>query len=247
MTDKLAKTSLNEVDARRLLARAAEIESDKPLDLDANLSLAEVERAGREAGIEPSSIRRAAEELGLLSREAELEPLREHDHALVIDRALPGVLDDEALDRLVSAARSAFAGLGQTERSGDTLAWRTAPGAPRQVELTVERIGGETRIRIVEDVTPLHRAGLYLVGGLGGILALAATLVAWLIATDPGQQALLAILMGGGTGLGFGALFGSRIYRRYLRHHAAPRIERLRRLVEEAVPRLPPKPEDAVD
>ena len=267
--DETMKVTLDATDARRLLVKAALLQSEKRLALGASLSLSDLERAAEEMGIDTVYVRQAAEELGLEPKAGALAPLgeedlatavetgelaprgdrrlalrpddeshsalREKDRAIVVERTIAARLSDEAIDRLISDARSEFATIGFTERTDGAVVWRTDPKAPRPVTLTLELVGQETRVRIVQDLKVQHNAALYLLGGSGSILGIVAALIAGAFAVDIGQQVLLSFVAAAGVGIGFGTLFGPGVYRRYFRHIATPMIEPLERLADSLV------------
>jgi hypothetical protein len=59
--------------------------------------------------------------------------------------------------------------------------------------------------------------------------------LAGFLSTNIGQSILLTILMGGGTGFGFGVIFGPTVYRWFLKQGAQPQIERLQKLMDDLV------------
>ncbi len=239
MSNKLAKRELDEEQLRCLLTRASELQSEKHLAVVQSLTLSDIRQIGREAGIDSACLEQAAEEVGLTTP-LDLPPaIREHDQAIVIERSFSGPLDESSAQHALNAARAELASVGETVREPGLVVWRSGDEAGRKLTLTIDDSGREVVLRLVQDIKALQRTASMLVGATGGVLALLLIFLASFLALTPLQNVFLTILLGVGTGLGFGSLFGSRMFRWYVRRVAGPQVEQLQRLADTIVSRIP--------
>jgi len=177
-----------------ILKRAAELQSQgQGSAAGGGLSLRELEEIAAEAGIDPGSLRRAAEELDA-GRAAM------HDEAAArflggpatirYERKLKGEISGESLELLVVPIQRAAEAHGQGGVLGGTLSWqyKSSDGA-RSLQVIVASRAGRTRISIEE-----RNAGMAW-GVFGGIMG----------------GGGMGVGLGVGLGVGIGAL-GSALF-----------------------------------
>ena len=169
MSDK----RFSDEDARRSLALAAEAETTAPTAATEGWTLAELQRAGVEAGIAPSSITAAA----LLLERASPADGRYFGMPVAVARAVPlaRAMTDEDWDRLVARLRETFQAEGRERVHGARREWRvgnlrvthepTAEGA--LLDLRTRK--GNARLLVRAGTTMLVAASA------GGALAATAT------------------------------------------------------------------------
>lgn len=163
----------SETRAREIVARAAELEAAAPTQTGA-LSLGGMQQLAAEVGIPPEHVEAAAREVTQrrpTNRRAAHwflgSPTR-----IVVERIVTGEIDESDYVTVVDEARTRLGNVGQASTLGRSLAWRTVnpPNqVGRNVYLTLTPLGGRTRIRVEESLTPLA-GGLFggLMGGVGG-------------------------------------------------------------------------------
>lgn len=114
----------SEEDVQRILALAAEAETTALASGERQWTLAEIQRAGAEAGIAPASVAAAA--VALDSQAAAPGDRRYLGLPVAVSRAVPLArpLSDEDWGRLVAQLRDTFAAQGRIEVTGGRREWR---------------------------------------------------------------------------------------------------------------------------
>ncbi|MDP1824051.1 MAG: hypothetical protein Q8L48_12440 [Archangium sp.] len=158
-------------EVQEILQRTSSLERKKQLERP-TMELSEIEAIAKEAGLDPSLVRRAAQELeqkkgehGLGSRLAGA-PLRQ-----VFEREVEGELTVASHEGLATELRAALGRssvLGQVSAVGRTLTWSSISRSGK-LEVHVFPRDGKTVIRVEADFSQLA-GGLFggLMGGLGG-------------------------------------------------------------------------------
>ncbi|MGD8278589.1 MAG: hypothetical protein PVH00_11210 [Gemmatimonadota bacterium] len=209
----------NEKEVSRLLKRAAELQrSERSVPSPAGLTLGELEDIAAEAGLDVSSLRRAAAELESagstgasgLGRKLAGAPTR-----ILLEHTLPFEAPEKAFDELAPIIQVGTDAPGQLSQVGRTLSWNSQSQAnPGALTILVSVRKGETVIRIEERFGNLA-GGLFggVVGGAGGGLGIGA---GGAIATTLGGGAFFAIIPAvvGGIYLGVRSIFKSVVNRR---------------------------------
>jgi hypothetical protein len=168
-----------------ILRRAAELQATgaQTSAADRGLTIPEMERLARGAGLDPALVRRAADEVGTSGRTASRAlgaPVR-----LVLERVIEGELEEAAWEAMVGEIQQTIGSPGYPSRVGRTRTWSvttpTSQQGIRVVSITATMQHGQTVIRADES---LHHLVGALFGGIGGGLG------------------------GGGMGVGFGVGLG---------------------------------------
>jgi hypothetical protein len=163
----------------RILERALKLQDEERRQLPAttahgdSTSLAELEELGREVGVEPALVRRAAAELETQPRPVETTPWLGVPERIVYERNLPGEATPEALEALVGVLEEVLGEPGQASMVGRTFTW-TSFGAEgrrgphgRQISIVIASRDGTTSLRVEERLRPT--AGNKFRGLVGGI------------------------------------------------------------------------------
>ncbi len=183
MTDPRGSRRFDDEEVALILRRAAELQEAQPGAGSQGMTLADLEEVAREAGLDPSLVRRAAAEVGDAGTTgAAAAPLTGGSRflgaptVLRAERIIDGELAVDEFETLLDEIRSTFNDVGSFSTLGRTLAWRSSPGmhgrhggGARQINVTIVIRGGQTGIR-VEESTGQFAGGLFggLMGGLGG-------------------------------------------------------------------------------
>jgi hypothetical protein len=152
-----------------ILKRAAELQGQEPTAAaeGGGLSLTELEEIAAEAGIDPSYLRRAADEVDTVAmplRGEGMDRIAGAPLTLEFERTLTGELPEDGLEVLIPEIQSA--GLGQPSLLGHTLTLQSTTATNiRTLQVTISSQSGRTRIRIEERLDQLAWA---LVGGITG-------------------------------------------------------------------------------
>jgi len=177
-------------DARRILALAADAESNVPAEANEGWTLEELQRAGAEAGLAPSSIAAAA----LLLERASPADRRYFGLPVAVAHAVPlaRTMTDEDWDRLVARLRDTFEAEGRVRVSGARREWRVG-----NLRVTHE----PTRDGALLDLrTRKGDARVFLRAGTAMLLGAAATGAVAVVAS-PDAPGLAAAAMAGAAGL----------------------------------------------
>lgn len=163
----------SEEQVQLILKRAAELQQASASPGDSRrMTLAELEAAAGEAGLEGALVRRAAAEVAarpeVRSRPSAFLGGPRH---LILEAVVDREVTEDCYEELVEEIRRGTGELGQTNTLGKTLAWSSghgpAQGISRAIHVTVVPRGGRTRIRIEEKLGAL--AGALFGGVLGGV------------------------------------------------------------------------------
>jgi hypothetical protein len=155
-----------------ILKRAADLQRQDPAGTaGGGLTVEELEEIAAEAGIDPSYLRRAAQELDISATYlADEAPTLLTGAPLTVrlERTVVGELPESELDRLVPDIQQAADGHGQASLIGHTLTWRSnTSNTERSLLVDVSARDGQTHILIEER---LHGLAGQLFGGLlGGV------------------------------------------------------------------------------
>lgn len=208
----MSQRTYSEREVAAIIARAAERERmAAPHDEGPGLTLDEIERAGREAGLAPEALRAAAADLdaGMLGDRPERTSLAE--------RWVDGPLRPEAWEDVVAALRLRFgstaalwwsAPAADTARVGAGQEWTHTDASSVQTTVSVSPRGDRTRVRVVQvdnsvDIHTRGQAALFagviglipamLLGallaetlGMGDVVGVAAVLVVLALSVGPG-------------------------------------------------------------
>ncbi|MEO5588989.1 MAG: hypothetical protein ABIS03_05330 [Gemmatimonadaceae bacterium] len=167
----------NDEEVALIIKRAAELQQSESVASaeSSSLTLGDVEQIAREAGIDASLIRRAAQSLDRPAATNRPSPWAGAPTRLVFERVVDGEILVDDFETLVNEMRRTMGDNGVASVLGRTLAWSSTTRARRrrqsgrQVDLTVSVRGGLTTIRVEEELGSLA-GGLFggLVGGGGG-------------------------------------------------------------------------------
>ena len=167
----------NDEEVALIIKRAAELQQTEAIadDPASALTLAEVEQIAKEAGIDPSLIRRAALTLDRPGEVNRPSPWAGAPTRLVFERVVDGEISTEEYEGLIDIVRRTMGDNGMPSVLGRTLAWSSSMqgsrrrGHGRQVDVNVVSRGGVTTIRVEEELRNIAGA-LFggLVGGGGG-------------------------------------------------------------------------------
>ena len=167
----------NDEEVALIIKRAAELQQTEAIadDSTSALTLAEVEQIAKEAGIDPSLIRRAAQTLDRPGDANRPSAWAGAPTRLVFERVVDGEISLDEHEALIDTIRRALGDNGMPSVFGRTLAWSSSMhgsrrrGAGRQVDVNIVSRGGVTTIRVEEELRNIAGA-LFggLVGGGGG-------------------------------------------------------------------------------
>lgn len=162
-SDVPARRQYSEEEAGLILRRAAELQAGGLGS--GGMSLAELQAAAKEAGIDGALVRQAAQEIRLPARVDRSTPpsLLGAPTRHVFERAVTGEIDAAGYDDVLTEIRRQFGNGGRVEQLGRMFAWRAQRG--RDLTVTVTPRGGRTLVRVEENTGALAGG---LLGGLGG-------------------------------------------------------------------------------
>lgn len=197
----------SEDEARRIFARVAEQQARTPSPT-AGLSLADLEEAAREAGLDPALVAAAAAEI---DRPEATPPARLLGAPVEVTttRIVPGTLTDDAWAQMVGAARREFGRSGTAGQIGPRREWTLVSGGTKNgvtTQLTAEPAPGGIRLTVSQSIRDMA-LGFSVAGAITGVLAVVFTVLAlagvdaelWIPAAILASQALLFT---GGTQVG---------------------------------------------
>lgn len=131
------------------------------------LTLAQIQEAAAEAGIDPEYVQRAAARMDCF--ESPEPGLRWAGTPLTIrtERIIPGEITHEDFWQVPAEMDAQYNSLGpgSVKMAGRTLTWKSAEGGERSIQVTVASRMGETRIHASED---LQASADNLFGGVVG-------------------------------------------------------------------------------
>ncbi|HEX9728022.1 MAG TPA: hypothetical protein VGA37_05930 [Gemmatimonadales bacterium] len=189
-----------------VLKRAAELEETEPtLPAARGLTLHELHDIAREVGFSSEAITRAVAELqsrrGVGTRSWFGAP-----PSARVARAVPGRLDESALQRLIQIVEDRVATTGTVTEAVGTIRWTSVPGGHKLQRLTQVAItpaAGETHIQITQRYATPVRTILHAVPASWGAIAGLAIAGSAGVASLPAAGLLLGgLLVGGGIGRG---------------------------------------------
>src|SRR5215213_11680812 len=177
MTDSSPHPSrrFNEKEVAQIIKRASELQQEEsPIESSTGMSLVELEQVAREAGLDPSLVRRAATDLDTRVSDKRPSAFIGAPTALMLERTIDGEVSADEYEALVLEIQRELGGVGSASTFGRSLQW-TMRGVDRRrvssriVQVTVTPRNGRTTIRIEEPLGQLA-GGLFggLMGGLGG-------------------------------------------------------------------------------
>ncbi len=178
----------DDAEVTRILRRAVEMQSPLPVRVQElargeGLTLAQLESAASEAGIDAALVRQAASEIDLpeaLRRSAFHGAVTR----AVVERVVPRELDPAEFDAFLDEVRRALGITGIGSTTARSVTWDSLPPgssatAGRRIAVSLVVRSGMTRLRVEEDFTP-DAAGIFALGlgggGIGGIVSLAVLL-----------------------------------------------------------------------
>ena len=211
----------SEEEAQRIFARVAERQR-AGYGADAGLSMAELEEAARAAGLDPSLVAAAADELDAAphaERRLAGAPVE-----VVRSRAVPGALGDEAWARMVAVARREFGESGMAGQVG-RLRERTAiSGGTKNgvvTRMAAEPTASGTRVTVTRSVREAVK-GFSIASAIQLSMSVL-FLVLFLAGADPELWIPSLILAVMGAGFGLASQAGARVWH----GRTAERFERL--------------------
>ena len=178
--DRVAMTDPNQLPSRRysekevadIIKRASELQQlESTAESTTGMSLTELEQVAREAGLDPSLVRR-----DLDTRLSDQKPSAfiGAPTNLALERTIDGEIPADEYETLVLEIQRELGGVGQASTLGRSLVW-TMQGVARRrvstrtVQITITPRNGRTTIRMEEPLGQFA-GGLFggLMGGLGG-------------------------------------------------------------------------------
>jgi hypothetical protein len=159
--------------AGQVLRRAAELqhESHVPVHGGDGLSATDLEQVAREAGIDPTFVRRALAESQVSSPETERSKVFGEVKTLEIVEVMEGEVSSDSVDRMLEEVQRAFADGGSVTRTDRSATWsasRTlASSRLSSLVVAITARDGRTEIRITERLDNLS-TGLFVGLGVGG-------------------------------------------------------------------------------
>jgi hypothetical protein len=154
----------------QILKRATELQDTEPsAPSSSGLTLRELEEVAVEVGIDPRFLRRAALELEASPTDSGFWTRVTGDELMLVrETTVPGELNDDGFERVVSVIQLGTREHGQPSLLGRSLTWRAeTPNKSRTVQITVTSRDGQTHVRLEENLHQL--AGGVFGGGVGGV------------------------------------------------------------------------------
>ncbi len=194
-------TSFDDVQARQILARAAEIDKTQPSQSDA-LSLGGLQQIAAEVGIAPEHVREAIEDVRVECRPSEPGPsgFMGVQHKIELERFVEAEISPRDYGMLLEEIRVTLGEIGElSETLGTSLAWSSpSKGTGRKTQILVSPRGGRTRIRITDDEAvppgivfiPITTVSLIVLGITGAVLDGAGAATMATVATAVGTAGL---------------------------------------------------------
>lgn len=171
----LSSRRYNEKEVADIIKRASEMQQvESTAESTTGMSLSELEQVAREAGLDPSLVRRAASDLDTRVSDRKPSAFIGAPTNLVLERTIDGEVPVDEYETIVLEIQRELGGVGQVSTLGRSLVW-TMQGVDRRrvstrtVQVTVTPRNGRTTIRMEEPLGQLA-GGLFggLMGGLGG-------------------------------------------------------------------------------
>jgi hypothetical protein len=219
-TEQEIRTLFERAAERQEQARRAEAASE------AGLSLDELQRIGKSAGIDPEHVAAAAGDL------EGADPARAADVRWGVPaevrqtRLLSGLVSDEAWEQMVAELRHTYGEAGVAGQVGRVREWRSASGSEKDaVHVTITPEGGGSRIAVAQRMENQQNE---VREGVVAITAMVIALAILLFVGDFPAHYPWMIPLGIG-GLGYGGFGG---YWLWLRRHARRQEEEFRALAD---------------
>lgn len=161
-----------------VIKRAAELQEQQSEQTDrssSGLSLGELEQVARESGLDPSLVRRAAQDLDIHREPVHKSRFLGAPSVVTVERTVDGELPPGEYEGIVEELRRTFNDNGYVSTLGRSLAWSSSPNgygrhhSQQQVNVTVNVRNGKTIIRAERSLRGVA-GGLFggLMGGVGG-------------------------------------------------------------------------------
>jgi hypothetical protein len=168
--------------------------ADRASDSSGRMSLAQLEQVGREAGLDPELIRRAAAQLDAARGSAQKHPFLGGPTQIVLERVVEVVVDASQFDQFLEVSRAVTREVGEVSAVGRQFGWKgRLDGSKAEVSIAVGDRSITLRVKVdLDDVAVGHFMLKGMLFGIGGGLA--------------GSAAAAAILGLGPSGLGVGAV-----------------------------------------
>jgi hypothetical protein len=161
-----------DAEVSRILQKAVDLQMAESLAAPSRegLTLRELEAVANEVGIDSRHVRRAAAEVLGGTGPSQWTWFTGRPATIVLERTLPGEIDDTSFEMIVAEIRRREAVTGQASVVGRTLTWHSVnPSETRSLEVLVTSRDGETSIRIEGRLHGVAGAWFgSLMGGIGG-------------------------------------------------------------------------------
>lgn len=168
----------SDAEVAMVIKRATELQASEAQSADirqTGLSLAELEQVAREAGIDPSLVRRAARDVDARQSSKPASKFLGAPSVIVMERTIDGEVPVAEYEVIVDMLRRAFNDNGMVGTLGKSLAWSSSSrgygrhGNSQQVNISVTPRDGRTVIRAEQSLRGTA-GGLFggLMGGIGG-------------------------------------------------------------------------------
>jgi hypothetical protein len=168
----MPERTYTEEEVAAIYAKAAEHQrTATPRDASAGLTLAEVEQAGREAGLDPAAVRAAAAELDSGKR----YPVR--SNVAMAERWIEAPMSADAWEEAVTSLRHQL-GAGEIAMLGEAKEWSHTTPSGARTTVTLSPREGRTLLRVMREY-----AGLKDERAMGRLMAFfPALILAWIAA-----------------------------------------------------------------
>ena len=218
----------NEEEVAAIIQRATEAPDAPPRPMPATdgMTLAQIQEIGREVGVAPDVIARAAVALDQVARTSTRRVMGMPigvGHTIDLERKI----SDTEWERLVSDLRETFDATGRVAQSGSLREWRNG-----NLSITIEPAPGGDRLRMR---TSNDLARTWMLGGTVVSVAAVLSAVIALAAHHPGKLAFSALLLAIS-----GGLFGLAVTR--VLPWARLRREQMKELAERLIAGAPALP-----
>lgn len=218
-----------------IIKRAAELQEADPADATrpSGMSLAELEQVAREAGLDPTLVRRAAREFDTRAPEVSTSKFLGGPSTIRLERTVEGEAPLTSYELLVEEIRRSLDDPGFAGTVGRTLTWTSTMSGrrgfrDRRVAVTVTARDGCTTIRVEESMQRFAHGvfglSLGVTGGYGGMASMG-------VGVGVLHSALAALSMWGGIVSG-GYLLARTLYGAGLRARTRQLETLMARLVE---------------
>ncbi len=156
----------------QILKRATELQhKDPPASSTGSMTLQELESIASEVGIDPTYLRRAAQEVDAgPAQMSRWEKAAGEEIHLVREVTVPGELPEDGFGRVVGVMQRGTSDHGQASRLGRTITWHAETSNKyRKIRLSVASHDGHTIVRLEEDLNKIASEIFGVsVGALGG-------------------------------------------------------------------------------